>query len=82
MEKIPFVERSVCVFDESKSRLYGFYTGDVDKKILHEKLSDMLPAFMVPERLVKKEEFALTKNGKADRKALLEEIHRRSYAGR
>lgn len=83
MEKIPGVERSVCVFDGEKSRLYGFYTGDIDKKILHEKLTETLPAFMIPERLIQKRDFLLTKNGKADRKNLLEEVKRgTSYAGK
>ena len=84
MEKIDGVERCVCVFDGEKSRLYGLYTGNIDKKLLHEKLSAALPAFMIPERLVQKESFPLTKNGKADRKALLEEIKNRGkgYAGK
>lgn len=76
MEKMDGVERCVCVFDEEKSRLYGFYAGNIDKKTLHQNLSATLPVFMIPERLVQKESFQLTKNGKADRKALLAEIKR------
>ena len=76
MEKMDGVERCICVFDEEKSRLYGFYAGNIDKKTLHQNLSATLPVFMIPERLVQKESFQLTKNGKADRKALLAEIKR------
>ena len=76
MEKMDGVERCVCVFDEEKSRLYGFYAGNIDKKTLHQNLSATLPVFMIPERLVQKESFQLTKNGKADRRALLAEIKR------
>lgn len=74
MAKTPGVERCVCVFDEKKSRLYGFYTGTIDKKELHEALSQALPPFMLPERLVARESFTLTKNGKIDRKLLLQEV--------
>lgn len=83
MEAVPGVERGICVFDEGKSRLYGVYTGTVEKQVLHRELSAALPPFMIPERLVKAEHLALTKNGKADRKRLLEEIKRgQSHAGR
>ena len=67
------VERCVCVFDEKRQKLYGFYVGDIDKKELHGKLRDSLPAFMVPGALRRVDEFPLTKNGKTDRKKLLEE---------
>ena len=74
MAKITGVERCVCVFDQKKSRLYGFYTGTIDKKDLHEAMSKALPPFMLPERLVWRESFLLTKNGKIDRKLLLQEM--------
>lgn len=74
MAKITGVERCVCVFEEKKSRLYGFYTGTIDKKELHEALSGVLPPFMIPERLEKRDCFILTKNGKIDRKLLLQEV--------
>ena len=74
MAKVAGVERCVCVFDEKKSRLYGFYTGTIDKKDLHEALSQALPAFMLPERLIVRDSFTLTKNGKIDRKLLLQEV--------
>ena len=74
MAKVAGVERCVCVFDEKKSRLYGFYTGTIDKKDLREALSKALPPFMLPERLVARDSFILTKNGKIDRKLLLKEV--------
>lgn len=65
------VERSVVIFHEEKSKLYGFYVGDIDKKELHKILREKLPVFMVPGVLEKVEEFPLTKNGKTDRRKLL-----------
>ncbi len=71
---IPNVVRSCCIFDEEKSKLYGFYIGDIDKKELHSKLKEILPIYMIPTKLIKKEEFPITKNGKIDRKKLKEEL--------
>lgn len=65
------IERCCCIFDESKSRLYGFYVGSLDKKELHLKLKERLPEFMIPNALRKLDSFPLTPNGKIDRKALL-----------
>lgn len=72
MEAAPEVERACCVFDEKKSKLYGFYIGNIDKKELHNKMKDTLPIFMIPGALRQVEEMPLTKNGKIDRKKLLE----------
>lgn len=72
MEDCDEVKRACCVFDEKKSKLYGFYIGDIDKKELHKKMKETLPIFMVPGALRQVEEMPLTKNGKIDRKLLLE----------
>lgn len=72
MAKIEGIERVCCVFDDVKSKLYGFYIGDMDKKELHRRMSEKLPAFMIPNALRKVEDMPLTKNGKIDRKQLLE----------
>lgn len=72
MESIDAISRACCVFEEKKSKLYGFYLGDIDKKELHRLLSEKLPVFMVPGALRRADEFPLTKNGKMDRKKLME----------
>ncbi len=66
------VERCCVIFQEEKQRLYGFYAGMPEKKELHAMLKTSLPEFMVPGTLVKVSDFPLTKNGKTDRKKLLE----------
>ena len=68
----PGIDRCCCVFDEKKHKLYGFYIGDRDKKELHTQLRQVLPVYMVPGALYQMENFPLTKNGKTDRKLLLE----------
>lgn len=72
MESSDCVERACCVFDERKSKLYGFYIGSIDKKELHRQMKETLPIFMIPGALRNVDEMPLTKNGKIDRKKLLE----------
>ncbi len=71
------VERCCCIFDEEKHKLYGFYQGTIDKAELQKALSVFLPAYMIPGVLDPVEEFPLTKNGKIDRRALLERRRKR-----
>ena len=68
--------RSCCIFDEEKSKLYGFYIGDITKKDLHIKLKEQLPVYMIPTVLVQLNEFPMTKNGKIDRKKLMEGVRK------
>lgn len=70
----PGVERCCCIFDERKSKLYGFYSGIIDKKELHQKLKEHLPVFMIPGALKKLDTLPITPNGKIDRKALHNEM--------
>lgn len=68
------VIRACVLFDEDKNKLYGFYVGQIDKKELHSKMKEILPVYMVPTKLVEVEELPMTKNGKIDRRALLEGV--------
>lgn len=72
---LPGIERCCCVFDEAKQKLYGFYIGDAQKKDIYEQLRNLLPVYMIPGALQPVENFPLTKNGKTDRKLLLERRH-------
>lgn len=77
MAAVSEISRACCVFDEKKSKLFGFYVGSLEKKELHGILSETLPVYMIPGALRKIEEFPLNKNGKIDRKLLFE-----MYGGR
>ena len=76
MAAIDGVERCVCVFDEKKSKLKGFYVGSIEKAELVSIMRNTLPVFMVPNMVRQIEEMPLTKNGKVDRK-MLQEMGRR-----
>ncbi len=72
MAAIDGVERCVCVFDEKKSKLKGFYIGSIEKTELLAIMRSTLPVFMIPGMIRQIEEMPLTKNGKVDRKQLQE----------
>lgn len=67
------VIRAVVLFNEHKQKLIGFYVGNSEEKELLEALRIKLPSYMIPSRLIKKDEFILNKNGKIDRKLLEKE---------
>lgn len=71
------VNRCVCIFDDEKSKLYAFYIGDISNKDLHIKLREKLPIYMIPTKLIKIDEFPITKNGKVDRKLLMSEVYQK-----
>ena len=71
MMRIDGIIRACTIFDSEKERLYGFYIGDIDKQELHRLLSKDTPSYMIPGRLIKMDEFPMTKNGKLDRRELL-----------
>ena len=72
ISKVDGVERLCAVYEHERSKLFGFYVGSIDKKELHTKLRSYLPVYMIPNSFCQLDEFPLTKNGKVDRKTLLE----------
>ena len=43
MEKIDKIERACCLYHEEKSKIYGFYIGNITKQEIHEELKKTLP---------------------------------------
>ncbi len=74
MNAVDGVQRCICVFDEKRQRLKGYYVGTIEKEDLHRSLRESLPAFMIPGFLQPVETFVLNKNGKIDRKKTIEQI--------
>lgn len=72
LEKVDEVVRSCCVFDTAGNKIVCFYQGDIERRALGRALGDFLPDYMIPNVFCRVEEMPLTKNGKTDRKRLLE----------
>jgi amino acid adenylation domain-containing protein len=66
------ITRACCIYDALKKRILVFYTGDREGKELLSELRDVLPPFMLPNKLMKLDEMPMTKNGKIDRRQLKE----------
>jgi acyl-CoA synthetase (AMP-forming)/AMP-acid ligase II len=64
------VERCCARYDEEKSRIYLYYTGERDGRELHVEVKKRLPLYMVPNKFIHVTDFILNKNGKIDRKLL------------
>lgn len=68
------ISRACCVFADNK--ITAFYAGEErDKKDIVTLLKVSLPSYMVPSDFIRLAEFPLTKNGKIDRRALLEKLN-------
>lgn len=74
MEKVEGLERSCCVYNEQKGKINGFFVGSIEKETVLNYLRENLPVFMIPNTLTKIDIFPITKNGKIDRKKLMEKV--------
>lgn len=59
-----------CIYDQNKSKIVLFYTGDLEPAELTAQLRDKLPRYMLPNQTIRLEEMLFTANGKIDRVAL------------
>ncbi|OJF75896.1 MAG: D-alanine--poly(phosphoribitol) ligase [Treponema sp. CETP13] len=72
-DNIENVVRSCCVYDYEKKRLVLFYVGSSEEKEVKKQLKELLPMYMMPNHTTKIDRLPMTKNGKIDRKLLLQQ---------
>ncbi len=60
-----------CIYDKDKKRIILFYTGEQDDVSLRNLLTEKLPRYMLPARLIHLSELPLTGNKKIDRNELM-----------
>ena len=75
------ISRVCCIYDEPNTKIIGFYVGELEAKEIIERLTERLPRFMIPNVFRQVDVMPLTKNGKIDRKCLMEE-YRKSMQNR
>lgn len=73
IERVEGINRNLCIYDEEKNKIIAYYDGDISKKVIVQKLADIIPSYMIPNIFISINEFPVTKNGKIDRKRLMEE---------
>lgn len=66
------VLRACCIFDKDNNKILGFYEGSATKKAITHELMLKIPKYMLPSELIHVDSMPITKNGKIDRKVLME----------
>lgn len=74
MESIENVDRACVIFNQEMNCIAAFYSGDIEKREIKKELRESLPVFMIPTKFQSIEKFPLNKNGKIDRKELMEHL--------
>ena len=78
MDALGYVERSCCIYDNIKEKIWLFYQAEEEcGKRIAADLQKYLPKYMCPNRYRCLERLPLNKNGKIDRQRIREE-----YLGR
>lgn len=82
IEGVEGVQRCRCVYDKERKRLIAFYEGSAAVAEVRAEVHEKLPPFMVPTQIAAVDAMPLTKNGKVDRAALLEQSRAAARARR
>jgi len=68
------IARACCLYD--RNNIICFYEGEIFKKMIIEELNQKLPRYMIPAVFERIESMPVTKNGKIDRKILLDNFNK------
>lgn len=64
------ITRVCCIYHEEKQRIIAFYEGEIDEKSMLSNMNQNLPAYMLPNKLMRLERLPITQRGKIDRQEL------------
>ena len=70
VNRVAEVQMCACIYDDKKQKIVLFYVGEISTGELASKLKELLPRYMLPNRIEQQEELPFTANGKIDRKSL------------
>ena len=71
------VAQNCCLYDAARSKIVLFYSGTAEPDAIKQELRQLVPEYMVPNRMVKLEMLPQNLNGKIDRAALKEQLGRK-----
>lgn len=73
------VERCCTFLDEKRNRIVGAYVGTAEAGFIVNEMKSKVPEFMIPNLFVRIPEVPITKNGKMDRKLIIERYRNGEY---
>lgn len=66
------IQQNCCLYDGKEKKIVLFYSGDIEGQEITERLKNLIPEYMLPNKKVKMEALPLNMNGKIDRVYLQE----------
>lgn len=69
---LPDITMNCCLYDEKRSRIVLFIDKDMTKEEVNSALTNMVPEYMIPGKVIYMETMPLNANGKIDRVVLKE----------
>ena len=64
------IKMSGCIYDDQKGKIVLYYVGDIEAAEVTSRLKNMLPRYMLPNKIRRLENMPFTANGKINRKEL------------
>ena len=74
VSSLPEISLNCCLYDEKRQKIVLFIEEELDKAYINEKISHLVPEYMLPNKVVRVEKMPINANGKIDRVKLKEYI--------
>lgn len=74
MSSLPEISLNCCLYDEKRQKIVLFIEEDLEKAYIAEKISHLVPEYMLPNKVIRVEKMPINANGKIDRVKLKEYI--------
>lgn len=72
VSSLPEISLNCCLYDEKHQKIVLFIEEELDKAYINEKISHLVPEYMLPNKLIRVEKMPINANGKIDRVKLKE----------
>ncbi|MCI9345276.1 MAG: D-alanine--poly(phosphoribitol) ligase [Lachnospiraceae bacterium] len=74
VSSLPEISLNCCLYDEKRQKIVLFIEEELEKAHINEKISHLVPEYMLPNKVIRVEKMPINANGKIDRVKLKEYI--------
>ena len=67
VSSLPGITMCCCLYDEKHQKIVLFIEEELDKAYINEKISHLVPEYMLPNKVIRVEKMPINANGKIDR---------------